>query len=84
MFACGVAAAMLVSVNKGRQPSPLGIELDFYAKIFVLLCFGETTCSLITRVNQRKEKNNTCHAKYIIHFDLNDLLLVVELSTNTI
>ena len=40
-------------------------------------------------MNQRKKKKtkqnktNTCHTKCNIQFDLNDLLLVVELPTNT-
>ena len=50
VFARGVTAAMLVSVNKETAAmlmaptSPLGIELDFHAKIFFVcffcFCFG--------------------------------------------
>ena len=70
--------------------SPLGVELDFYAKFFCLfVCFFFVLFWLNNLLSNHasesaKKKSNTCHANYNIQFDLNDLRLVVELSTNTI
>ena len=53
---------------------------NFFVLFFVLFWLNNL---LINHASESAKKTNTCHTKYNIQFDLNDLLLVVELPTNT-
>ena len=60
---------------------------NFFILFFVLFWLNNLLinhASESAKKTKKKNKTNTCHTKYNIQFDLNDLLLVVELPTNTI